>query len=145
MIGKAPDALRKRNLIGANNALDLNMGVYDTGDGDMVSPSYQGFGQQAFSSPQETFGVTAIRELVSLLPGLMPKPPEPPEPGFSDLVSAIAQARGAGDTALEEQLREVMNKKIAASPVLTAPPSPLPKLPEMIAADNADETAGAAA
>lgn len=69
VIGQNPDATQKRRLVSGFGG-DGGLG-YDTGYGGMtVTPM---MGQSAYSSPQETFGVTAIRELVGSLSAFMPK------------------------------------------------------------------------
>jgi hypothetical protein len=127
VIGQNPDALSKRRLV-----TGFDSSIYDTGGGGMmVSPSYMG--QSAYSSPQETFGVTAIRELVGSLASFMPKPKEP-EVGYSDLVSAITVAKAAGDTELEQQLRAELRLKLQpASGQAEVVALPLAQEPEAVA------------
>lgn len=88
-------------------------------------------GYAAYPAPMntsETFGVQAIKELVSLLPNLFPKPLELPEPpaaplNYADLAAAMVTAREAKDDALYSQLMsrleadqkraELTNQKLA--------------------------------
>lgn len=125
VVGQQPDALQKRGLVGGvfNN---VNLG-YDTPGGGIT------YATPAFSSPQETFGVTAIRELVGSLSAFMPKPKEP-EVGYSDLVSAITTAKIAGDTDLELQLRAELRQKLAPSSGYETEVVVLPIAPEPEAA-----------
>jgi hypothetical protein len=102
-IGKAPDAFRKQHLIPHES------GIGSGPMGSTVSMSMGGLA--APSNPTETFGVQAIKELINLLPGLMPKPAAPVEPqvSFTDLTTAILAAKQAGDTALYEQLTKILD------------------------------------
>ena len=109
VIGKQPEAMQKHALI-AGGGWQQGVAV----GSDYVSaamPMYAG--PPAFSSPQETFGVTAIREIVSALGQFMPKPHKPPvlpEPriNLEQLMAAINIAKASGETVLEDHLRETL-------------------------------------
>lgn len=128
VIGKQPDAMQKHNLISGNN-----IGVYSAigGYANYATPSFMG--EQAVSAPQETFGVTAIREIVSALSAFMPKPYEPPplpEPrlNLGEVMTAINAAKEAGETELESQLREALVAELGRS----APLLPEPTIPALV-------------
>lgn len=114
MIGKHPNGPMRRGMIHSPN---VGMMPMDT-DYGMPSPVYvggssPGFGaMQAISSPNETFGVTAIRELVAGLAALN-KPPEAP---------AILKDMQDTITRLENELKTALNSKpaieVAAEPPL---------------------------
>lgn len=101
-VGKHPTALAKRHFI--NNS-------YLGDEGDIGPMPYMGgmSASAAMSSPNETFGVSAIRELVNGLAALQPKPAN--NDTFADLTSAIIAAKNGGDTELEAQLRETLRRK----------------------------------
>lgn len=108
-IGKAPDALRKSAM------LSDPMSLYESGVGSgvvMASGNYMA--QPAYSTPTETFGVQAIRELVNALASLAPKPAEPAEVrmSFTDAVTAIQLAKDAGDLGLADQLRAALDTEL---------------------------------
>ncbi len=133
VIGKQPDAMQKHNLIsGGYQGIQMGMGSISS----YATPSY--VGEQAVSAPQETFGVTAIREIVSALSAFMPKPYEPPalpEPrlNLGELMTAITAAKEAGETALEAQLREALLAELARDAV--------PTIPETILTEESQEAA----
>lgn len=105
-IGKAPDALRKSAM------LSDPMSLYESGVGSgvvMASGNYMA--QPAYSTPTETFGVQAIRELVNALASLAPKPAEV-RMSFTDAVTAIQLAKDAGDLGLADQLRAALDTEL---------------------------------
>lgn len=124
-IGKAPDVLHRHSMFGPG---PMPMAAYSN---DLMGmPNYQAL--PAPPNPTETFGVQAIKELVNLLPEVLGnRPPALPAPepaalNYSELASAMAVARGAGDEKLYEQLMqrleaeqrraELVNKKLAEKP-----------------------------
>ena len=103
-VGKHPTALAKRSYIHP-------MPSY-IGDEPDIGPMGMSTGSMmATSNPAETFGVSAIRELVNGLAALQPKPPAE-ESNFADLTTAITIAKHAGDSELETQLREKLKRSL---------------------------------
>lgn len=86
------------------------------------NPADYGYAMPAISTQQETFGAQAIRQLMELVPSLLPKPPESVF-SFKDMSEAILLAKVNGDEALEADLRAVLRQR-----VLTAPDPGVPAL-----------------
>lgn len=95
-IGKMPNAMSKHRMI---HPINPNIG-YGGDDGyQMPIPMGGGFGaMQAMSSPNETFGVTAIRELVAGLAALNQKDESPI---IKEMQATIARLEGHLNDALK--------------------------------------------
>jgi hypothetical protein len=114
-------ALARQLLLVSKEPAAGERGAMIGGMGNYMS-SYAGVGSYeyaapAISSPQETFGVTAIRELVSALPALFPKPPEPiviPEPpmNYVQVLDAIKIAEERGEEQCASQLRQAFARAL---------------------------------
>lgn len=91
-IGKMPNAMSRRRMIHSTN---VGYGDYGSDDGMATPIQVGGFGQfsagQAMSSPNETFGVTAIRELVAGLAAIN-QPKE--SPIIKEMQETIARLEG---------------------------------------------------
>ena len=94
-VGKMPNAMSRRRMIHSPNMYG------EFGDDSMAMPiSPMGFSAgQAMSSPNETFGVTAIRELVAGLASLNQKPDE--SSVIKEMKETIARLEGHINDALK--------------------------------------------
>jgi hypothetical protein len=133
MISKDPEA-------GARGSMISGGGMYNIGGGGSY---YSGVGGELLAapapfSPQETFGVTAIRELVALIPTLFPKPPPIPEPRMSyvDMLDAINLAKANGEVELEAQLRHVLADELGMLPAGMLPSDPALTPPPVISTES---------
>lgn len=116
-VGKNPEAKPKRS-----NGLPSFLGSYNTGVGSGGADPYDtdDGGVTTSAPPIETFGATAMRELVAAIPALMPKPPAPEAPSLTSQVMAIAYARDKGLHELADQLENKMLGRCAAEASVSA-------------------------
>lgn len=100
-LGKDPNAINR--IPGTDGWASSYMGA---------SPADYGM-TPAVSPPQETFGAQAIRQLLEVLPALLPKKEEEAaaQMSYLDITQAIQLAHSKGDSLLESDLRKILSKE----------------------------------
>lgn len=109
-IGQDPGAVKAPN-VQFPNAMNFMSSVSPYEE----SPSDYGYAMPAMSTAQETFGAQAIRQLLEIVPALLPKPAETVFP-FKEISEAILLAKVNGDESLEADLRAVLRQRVLAAP-----------------------------